>query len=104
MLFDAVQLVRVAPTPTENPRSTVLEDAVQLVRVEPLVHEKPLVPVLSCTRQDSSAPAGPTRIAVELHPLTSRSRHLPPRAPLKPSRQLIPKAKPLIDPLSTLAR
>src|SRR4051812_9859600 len=61
VLVDAVQLVKVAPTPTENPRSTVLDDAVQFVRLQPLMHAKPVVPVLSCTWQDSSTAAGPAR-------------------------------------------
>src|SRR5205085_82515 len=104
LLFDAVQLVRVAPAPAAIAKVTPFADAVQFVTVQPAPHERPLVPVLSWTRHDSRTAPGPARIAVEVHPLTSRSRKFPPRAPLVASRQLIPRAKPLIEPWSRLAR
>src|SRR3954467_6818123 len=93
-----------APTPAENAKVTVLPVAVQFVRVDPKLHEKPLVPVLSWTRQNSSTAPRLLWIAVEVQPLTSRSRNLTPCAPKLGLMLLIPKAKPLIEPLSRLSR
>src|SRR5947208_2035839 len=104
VLLEAAQLVRMQPTPAEIAKVTVLADAVQFVRVDPKVDEKPLVPVLSWTRQDSSTAPGPVWIAIEVHPLTSRSRNLPARAPLLGLTLLIPRAKPLMEPLKRVRR
>src|SRR2546421_2632038 len=92
------------PTPADIAKVTVLADAVQFVSVEPKVHEKPLVAVLSWTRQDSSTAPGPVWIAIEVHPLTSRSRNLPARAPLLGLMLLTPRAKPLMEPLKRVRR